>query len=150
MRLNLMEQYIQEHRRVLFKMKINKNKSIAISQILILIIGILAFSYIVGEIGKKSGIEISRGVGIVGAQMGPCEKDADCDEGNVCNLLSGSCEEGIEVGTNTNTGEKIKVPESQAGGENTLNYITQFLGIASTSVSLYQAFTPATPAGEQQ
>ncbi len=107
----------------------------------------MAFSYIVGEIGKKSGIEISRGVGIVGAQMGPCEKDADCDEGNVCNLLSGSCEEGIEVGTNTNTGEKIKVPESQAGGENTLNYITQFLGIASTSVSLYQAFTPATPAG---
>jgi len=59
-----MEQYIREHLRAHFKMK----KTISIIQILILIIGILAFSYMVGEIGKKSGIEISRGVGIVSAQ----------------------------------------------------------------------------------
>ena len=50
-----MEQYIREHLRAHFKMK----KTISIIQILILIIGILAFSYIFGEIEKKSGIEIS-------------------------------------------------------------------------------------------
>ena len=58
-----------------FKIK----KTIGITQILILVIGILAFSYMLGEIGKKSGIEISRGVGIVSAQA---IKGNNCDEVN--------------------------------------------------------------------
>ena len=70
-----MEQYIREHLRAHFKMK----KTISIIQILILIIGILAFSYIFGEIEKKSGIEISRGVGIVSAQE---IVGNNCDEPN--------------------------------------------------------------------
>src|SRR3989338_8517434 len=89
-----MEEYMKEQRRVQFKMKKTiysrpcsnvgkKNftfaKSLGIIQILILIIGILAFSYIFGEIEKKSGIEISRGVGIVSAQE---IVGNNCDEPN--------------------------------------------------------------------
>ncbi len=46
----------------------SKKKILSITQILILLIGILAFNYIVGEIGKSQGIKVSRGIGIVGAQ----------------------------------------------------------------------------------
>ncbi len=51
------------------KNKLNNKKIIlSITQILILLIGILAFNYLIGEIGKQKGIEISRGIGFVGAQ----------------------------------------------------------------------------------
>ena len=64
------------------------------------------------KLGKNQELKLAEAWGLLG-QMGPCEKDADCDEGNVCNLLSGSCEEGIEVGTNTNTGEKLKFQKAK-------------------------------------
>jgi len=62
------------------KIKKQTNKKIlSLTQILILIVGILAFSYMIGEIGKKSGIEISRGIGIVSAQEKSCE-----EQGGIC------------------------------------------------------------------
>ncbi|KHO54761.1 MAG: hypothetical protein QT10_C0012G0009 [archaeon GW2011_AR19] len=44
------------------------NKTLGLTQILILLIGIFAFSFMIGEIGKSQGIEIARGVGIVSGQ----------------------------------------------------------------------------------
>ncbi len=49
-------------------MEITNKKFLSMTQILILLIGIFAFSFIIGEIGKSQGIEISKGIGIVGAQ----------------------------------------------------------------------------------
>ncbi len=76
------------------KKQINK-KIISITQILILIVGILAFSYIVGEIGKRQGIEVSKGVGLVSAQPNLCDESGECTtEGGSC-ANSDECATGL-------------------------------------------------------
>src|SRR3989344_4989597 len=156
-----MEQYIREHLRAHFKMK----KTISIIQILILIIGILAFSYMVGEIGKKSGIEISRGVGIVSAQennpdacasnMAPyCfqEQAVTCENNflKYTSCIGGTCEDGkcvydwftyeqdgkeVTVPSTYDTNENGKVDEEEKAG--IMEYVSAVGGIAGTATTLY-------------
>lgn len=127
------------------KKQINK-KIISLTQILILLIGILAFSYIVGEIGKQKGIEVSRGIGIVGATGPPeCGEDADCGTGGkICNLLTKECEPSVEVEYLDKSGKEQKknIPENE--GENQkkasdyLNSISQGVGYITTAGQVYK------------
>ena len=178
------------------------NKTLGIFQILILIIGILAFSYMLGEIGKSQGIKVAKGIGIVeaqtslcgeeggicldstqydcspvggeggwktglcsgsanikcclgtydpksegeNAQMGPCEKDTDCAEGQICDLDGGDCEEGVDVEYD---GGETKVPKSKSGsaGE-VLGYLNTFAGTALTIKQLFSiGGKPTLPTG---
>src|SRR3989338_4726947 len=175
-----MEEYMKEQRRVQFKMKKTiysrpcsnvgkKNftfaKSLGIIQILILIIGILAFSYIFGEIEKKSGIEISRGVGIVSAQennpdacasnMAPyCfqEQAVTCENNflKYTSCIGGTCENGkcvydwftyeqdgkeVTVPSTYDTNENGKVDEEEKAG--IMEYVSAVGGIAGTATTLY-------------
>ncbi len=127
----------------------NKRGGIAITQILILLIGILAFNYIVGEIGKQKGIEISRGIGFVGAQGLEGETckykyETFCaetfGEGAVCNIQKDRCEEGIDV-----EGVDEKVPKSAAETEQSLFAYLNALGtVANTALTAKNFFAKGT------
>ncbi len=121
-------------------MKLNNNKKIAITQILILVIGIIAFSYMLGEIGKNSGIEVSREIGIVSAKGESCNGATGCPtEGEICDLLEEKCDESTEVTYTNNKGgeQKEDIPKGQAkdktSAANYLNYISQVTGIITTA-----------------
>lgn len=117
----------------------NKRGSLAITQILILIIGILAFSYMLGEIGKSQGIEVSRGVEIVSAQA-LCGEQGEilCDPGKICNKNENFCEDPVEVTIIDPSGkrETQQVPESEAnkGEKGVLDY----MGYISQGYSVYK------------
>ena len=120
------------------KFKKTNKKILSITQILILIIGILSFAYLIGITSNEIKVVSAQGL------EGETCKDKNANycaitynnPNAICNEVDNRCEEGVDV---EYEGGKTKVPKNKSGSaEDALGYINT---IAGTSLTLKQLFS---------